>query len=136
MAGPTVRSIRFFRVVGIVTVAVVVAASLFGIATLGANWEENRAMQSSLDPFYAPPDPIPSELGTVIRAEPLDIEVEGGSAQRILYVSERPDGMRALDREQGNRKVTYLVDEAVDVLQQVDVDELPALMEQLPGPLP
>ena len=39
--------------------------------------------------------------------------------------------MRALDREQGNRKMTYLVDEAVDVLQQVDVDELPALMEQL-----
>ena len=96
MAWPTVRSMRFFRVVGIVTVAVVVAAVLFGIATLGANWEENRAMQSSLDPFYAPPDPIPSELGTVIRAEPLDIEVEGGSAQRILYVSERPDGTRAV----------------------------------------
>jgi hypothetical protein len=87
---------RFFRVVGIVTVAAVVAASLFGIARLGANWEENRAMQTSLDPFYTPPDPIPSELGTVIRSEPLDIEVAGGSAQRILYVSERPDGTRAV----------------------------------------
>jgi hypothetical protein len=52
-------------------------------------------MQSSLHTFYTPPDPIPNGLGTVIRSEPLDIGVAGGSAQRILYVSERPDGTRA-----------------------------------------
>lgn len=87
---------RFFRSVGIGTVAIVVAASLFGLARLGASWEETRELQSSLDPFYTAPDPIPSELGTVIRAEPLDLEVDGGSAQRLLYVSERPDGTPAV----------------------------------------
>lgn len=72
------------------------AASLFGLVRLGASWESTRTLQSSLDPFYTAPDPIPSELGTVIRSEPMDIDVPGGSAQRILYVSERPDGTPAV----------------------------------------
>ena len=84
------------KVVGIVLLAVVVAGALYGIAKAGANLMTERNRQVSLEPFYTPPDPIPTELGTVIRMEPLNIAVEGGSAQRILYVSERPDGTRAV----------------------------------------
>ncbi|MCF8530118.1 MAG: hypothetical protein K9G69_02340, partial [Candidatus Nanopelagicales bacterium] len=84
------------KVVGIVLLAVVVAGALYGIAKAGANFMTERNRQVSLEPFYTPPDPIPTELGTVIRMEPLNIAVEGGSAQRILYVSERPDGTRAV----------------------------------------
>ena len=84
------------KVIGIVVLGAIVAGALYGIALAGSGFVSERNRQVSLDPFYTPPDPIPSELGTVIRTEPLNIAVEGGTAQRILYVSERPDGTRAV----------------------------------------
>ena len=55
-----------------------------------------EARQRALDTFYTPPASIPREPGTVIRTEPLGVDVPGGSASRMLYVSERPDGTPAV----------------------------------------
>lgn len=87
---------RVGRVIGLGVLAVVIVAAGYGVARVLASSEESRERQVSLDPFYTPPDPIPDELGTVIRREPLGVTVPGARAERILYVSERPDGMRAV----------------------------------------
>lgn len=87
---------RIGRVIGLTVLAVIVVAAAYGVARVLASSEESRERQVALDPFYTPPDPIPTELGTVIRREPLGIDVPGGRAERILYVSERPDGTRSV----------------------------------------
>ena len=87
---------RIGRVIGLVVLALIVVGVAYGVARVLASGEESRDRQVALDPFYTPPDPIPDELGTVIRREPLGIDVPDGTAQRILYVSERPDGTRAV----------------------------------------
>jgi len=56
---------------------------------------ERSEAQSKIEPFYVPPDPLPAEPGTIIRTEPLGVEVPGAQALRMLYVSERPDGTPA-----------------------------------------
>lgn len=56
---------------------------------------ERADAQSVIEPFYVPPDPLPTEPGTVIRTEPLGVDVPGGQAYRMLYVSQRPDGSPA-----------------------------------------
>ncbi len=84
------------KVIGIIVLAAIAAGVMYTIALVISNAQTTREQQVALDPFYTPPEPIPAELGTVIRSEPMDIEVDGGSAQRILYVSERPDGARAV----------------------------------------
>jgi hypothetical protein len=81
-----------WRLVGLAILAVLVGGVLYGIVQL----VESNQRQNALDPFYAPPDPIPVTGGTVIRTEPMDIDVPGGTAQRILYVSERADGSPAV----------------------------------------
>jgi len=81
-----------WRLVGLAILAVLVGSVLYGIVQL----VESNQRQNALDPFYAPPDPIPVTGGTVIRTEPMDIDVPGGTAQRILYVSERADGSPAV----------------------------------------
>jgi len=87
---------RVSRVIALAVLASLAAGLMYGIAMVLSSSETAREQQVALDPFYAPPDPIPVELGTVIRSEPMDISVDGGSAQRLLYVSERPDGSRAV----------------------------------------
>lgn len=87
---------RASRVVLLVFLAGLAVGLAFAAARIGASWEASRERQVALDPFYAAPDPLPTQLGTIIRIEPLGIEVAGGSAQRMLYVSERPDGTRAV----------------------------------------
>ena len=84
------------KLFGIIVIAAIAAGVMYTIALVVSNAQTTREQQVALDPFYTPPEPIPAELGTVIRSEPMDIEVDGGSAQRILYVSERPDGARAV----------------------------------------
>ncbi len=47
--------------------------------------------------FYAPPDQVPSEPGTLIRSEPLTTGVPAGAqAWRILYTTTHPDGSPAV----------------------------------------
>jgi pimeloyl-ACP methyl ester carboxylesterase len=91
-----IKSMRPSKVIGIIVLAAIAAGVMYTIALVISNAQTTREQQVALDPFYTPPELIPSELGTVIRSEPMDIEVDGGSAQRILYVSERPDGARAV----------------------------------------
>jgi len=72
-------------------VAVVVSVSLLSLANAVTTWQTLSA-QRALASFYEPLEPTSGNPGTLIRHEPIDVEVEGGSAHRILYVSERPDG--------------------------------------------
>lgn len=82
---------RTGRVVAIV-LAVLVAAGLATLVTKAATTKTAaNARQDALEPFYAPPDPLPPEPGTVIRQEPLDTSVDGGTAYRVLYTSALPD---------------------------------------------
>lgn len=80
--------------------AIAVAAIVVSlIAATGAWWIssniERADSQAVIEPFYVPPDPLPTEVGTVIRTEPLGVDVPGGTGYRMLYVSQRPDGTPA-----------------------------------------
>ncbi|MBI1350073.1 MAG: hypothetical protein GC156_03025 [Actinomycetales bacterium] len=83
------------RIVAFAVLAVVITGVLVGVARVTDSIVSSREQQTALDPFYTPPDPLPSGAGTVIRREPMDLSVPGGTAQRILYVSERADGTPA-----------------------------------------
>jgi len=87
-----VRHLKWFAV----ALAGLIAAGVLAVAAwwISSNIERADA-QESIEPFYVPPDPLPTEPGTVIRTEPLNVDVPGGSAFRMLYVSERPDGTPA-----------------------------------------
>lgn len=74
--------------------AAVIVLTLAGLgagAYLVQTWQTDQR-QDALEPFYTPPDPLPATPGTVIRTEPLGVEVTGGTALRMLYVTQRPTG--------------------------------------------
>lgn len=83
---------RVGRVVGVVLLIGAGALLATLVTSAVRTHDEAQERQTALQPFYTPPDPLPIEPGTVIRSEPLGVDVEGGTAQRILYVSQRPDG--------------------------------------------
>lgn len=74
--------------IGIVVLVILVTIS-------GVNWYNNFKVsqyQKSIQPFYTPPNPLPStQPGYLIRSEPMNINVSGGTAYRILYVSQTPN---------------------------------------------
>ncbi|MDO8308417.1 MAG: lipase family protein [Actinomycetota bacterium] len=80
-------------------VAMAVAVLVVGGIALG-RWDaaevDEQQAQAALDPFYTPPSPIPAVPGTLIRSEPLGVEVPGAEAVRLLYATERPDGTPAV----------------------------------------
>ena len=89
---------KVLKWIGIVAVALIVAGILAVTALVASRVisdHNTNVAQAQLDPFYTPPAPLPQTLGTVIRTEPLGITVQGGTAQRFLYVSETPTGTRA-----------------------------------------
>ena len=89
---------KVLKWIGIVAVALIVAGILAVTALVASRLisdHNTNVAQAQLDPFYTPPAPLPQTLGTVIRTEPLGITVQGGTAQRFLYVSETPTGTRA-----------------------------------------
>jgi hypothetical protein len=90
------------RVVLIAFLALLLAGGVFLAANIASTVANGNARQAALDPFYAPPDPLPPTPGTLVRTAPLDFAdpvettaVEGGTAYRMLYVSARPDGTPA-----------------------------------------
>jgi hypothetical protein len=83
------------RVMGIVLLAMVTAAAMLVVAVAGSSRQAASEQQAAVQPFYTPPDPLPTKPGTVIRMEPLGVTVPNATAYRILYVSERPDGTPA-----------------------------------------
>lgn len=86
---------RHLRGLAIGVLAVVTALVMVLVASIGSSIETTDREQEALQPFYTPPDPLPSTPGTVIRMEPLGVDVPGATAYRMLYVSELPDGTPA-----------------------------------------
>lgn len=76
-------------------VAVVTVITLLTVTNAVSTWQTLSA-QRVLASFYEPPLTLDEFPGTLIRHEPIDVTVEGGTAHRILYVTERPDGDRAV----------------------------------------
>jgi len=87
--------VRGIKTTAIVLLAILTAAAMTFAAWLGSSVVETNQQQAAFAAFYTPPDPLPPTPGTVIRTEPLGVDVPGASAHRILYVSERPDGTPA-----------------------------------------
>ena len=83
------------KTVGIAVLAVALSAVMVLGAVMGAHIVETAQAQAALDPFYTPPDPLPSSPGAIIRWEPLGVAVPGAHAFRMLYVSQLPDGAPA-----------------------------------------
>ncbi len=79
----------------IVTGAILLSLVMIAVAGIGSSIRQTDDQQEALQPFYTPPDPLTGAPGTVIRMEPLGVSVAGGSAFRMLYVSELPDGSPA-----------------------------------------
>jgi pimeloyl-ACP methyl ester carboxylesterase len=86
---------RAARNVLLVVLALVLVAAIGVVVKVVAGNVDTDRRQDALAPFYLPPDPLPQELGTVIRSEPLGVSVPGANAFRLLYVSETADGTRA-----------------------------------------
>jgi len=86
------KDLVFYTVLGIFFIIV----SAFAIDLL-INEVRSDDRQEALQPFYAPPDPLPGgKPGDIIRSEPLGIDIPGGRGLRILYLTEQSDGtMRA-----------------------------------------
>lgn len=82
------------RVVAVVVALALLAVPVAVFAKVESSERTTRQQQAALDPFYTPPSPLPSNTpGTLIRSEPMaGVKVPGGSAHRILYVSEQGTG--------------------------------------------
>jgi pimeloyl-ACP methyl ester carboxylesterase len=80
----------FFSAIGIFIVIV----SAFAVDLL-VNEVRSDDRQEALNPFYAPPEPLPAgKPGDIIRSEPLGVDIQGGQGLRILYLTEQADGTR------------------------------------------
>lgn len=83
--------------IGVGIAALAIAVAILGVqAWLGISQRETAMAQGQLDAFYTAPNPLPGPPGTLIRTEPLAIDLPGGTALRMLYVTERPDGSPAV----------------------------------------
>jgi len=87
--------VRVVKWVAIVVGAVLLSVVMIAVAGIGSSIVQTDREQDALQPFYTPPDPLVGAPGTVIRMEPLGVTVSGGSAFRMLYVSQLPDGTPA-----------------------------------------
>jgi pimeloyl-ACP methyl ester carboxylesterase len=84
---------RWFLIVlgSVMTVVIMLGLGFFAESRITTD-----ISQAKLDPFYATPQPLVGEPGTLVRMEPLDVDVPGGTGYRMLYISERPSGERAV----------------------------------------
>jgi hypothetical protein len=55
----TTKRIGPGKVIGIILLAIVIAAAVFGVGTLLGNRMAADERQEALQPFYTPPDPMP-----------------------------------------------------------------------------
>jgi len=88
---------RALRIAGIVVLSIVVLIA--AVVTVWGAITQLRinAQQRAIESFYVPPEPITGSPGDLIRTEEMtDVDVAGGSAHRILYVSQRPSGQSAV----------------------------------------
>ncbi len=93
----TLKLMRALRVTAIVFLAIIVT-----IATVVTVWGAITqlridAQQRDIESFYVPPEPITGSPGDLIRFEEMtDVDLDGGSVHRILYVSQRADDQIAV----------------------------------------
>lgn len=74
--------------IGALSIIVVIATG--GLLLFKKEQVEDRmaTQQAALAPFYAAPDPIPAEPGTLIRSEVMsNVTLRNGTAHRVLYTS-------------------------------------------------
>jgi pimeloyl-ACP methyl ester carboxylesterase len=65
---------------------------LLGAVTAWNNWQVSRR-QHNLAPFYNTSGlSLAGPMGQVVRSEPLSVDVQNGSAERIIYRTQRADG--------------------------------------------
>ena len=86
---PSKRPARWtpLRVFGLVVVVFLLGLVGYGVVKLfTADVAVDRA-QAALDPFYTPPSQVPATPGTVIRSEPMNLDLANGTATRVLYTS-------------------------------------------------
>jgi hypothetical protein len=81
------HKLRLFTIFGVLFIVIIlVLATVISVKV----YKDNRTVskrQSQLEPFYTPPAQIPSTPGTIIRTEPLGVDVPGGTGLRVLYSS-------------------------------------------------
>lgn len=76
------------RILGLLVVLAVIGGIGFVVVKLVVDGRQTSDRQAQLQPFYTPPDQLPSAPGSVIRTEGMDnVTLTNGSAQRILYTS-------------------------------------------------
>ena len=92
----SVLPMRAFKWALLVVGAIVFSLLMALIASYIASTRETNVTQSGLDAFYTPPNPIPAKPGTLIRSEPLAVDVPGATAYRMLYSTQRPNGTPAV----------------------------------------
>ena len=81
----------------LLTIAIIIATLVMLVIGLTEHSRSTTdAQQAALNAFYEPPAQLPDELGAVVRMEKLPVSVPGGTGYRMLYVSERPNGERAV----------------------------------------
>ena len=95
-------SIFLKTLVGILAVFVGVTLTIVALLTTGAMtflatsaWR-SHLHQSNLDPFYATPTEFSEIPGTLLRLEPLGVEVDNAQAYRMLYVTQDQEGNPAV----------------------------------------
>lgn len=97
-AQKTIKKVKRHLVSYILVMAVVTGLSIWLGVVLVKNWhsgQKQNTYQQSIQAFYDIPSPLPSNTpGTLIRSEKItNITVpNGGTAYRILYVTQAPDG--------------------------------------------
>ncbi len=84
---------RVFKVFLIIFAALAVSGVVVLAITVLQPRVESNQTQTTLDPFYTPPNPLVGKPGDIIRSEPLTgFNIKNGSGYRILYLSQGPTG--------------------------------------------
>jgi pimeloyl-ACP methyl ester carboxylesterase len=89
------RSMRILWSILLALAGLVVVVGLIVLGAVLVSQHQTSQHQDDLAAFYTPPEQLPTELGAVIRSEPLGVAVPGANAYRMLYVSETPSGTPA-----------------------------------------
>ncbi len=85
---------RPFKIILIFIMAVIVCSAVTVGAVLWSKQASTDRAQEQLEPFYLPPDPLPTgRPGDIIRSEPMtNVKLNDATAHRVLYLSENVHG--------------------------------------------
>lgn len=91
------KRIKIHKLSYVLVLSVVVIIGLVVVGSIWKHWQADRKQadyQKSIQAFYEAPTPLPQgSPGKLVRSEKMDIKVpRGGTAYRMLYMSETPSG--------------------------------------------